>query len=111
MPGKRSTYNTYKAIIKLRQHPVFSTGTFVKLDALSDNVLAFTREQEGYPAHVVVFNRGNNAEHITLEHFGNINPSVKVVLASTYSLYREGYVQILADYRNCCNFVVGAVTC
>lgn len=70
----------------------------MKIDALSDNVLAFTREVQNFPAYVVVFNRGNNAENVTLEHFGNISPKVKVVLSSTYSLYREGCVQIFPNH-------------
>lgn len=88
--GDDSHYHMYQELLKLRQHEPFKNGN-LKIFAVSDDVLAFSRTLEGHEPYVIVINFGTNAERLNLvDIFSFTSENVEVILSSSGSALTKG---------------------
>lgn len=79
--GSVSHYHVYQDLVQLRQEDAFVNGK-LKIKAISDGVLAFTRSAANDKAYVCVFNLGNAQENVNLVDVFGFGPSVQILITS-----------------------------
>lgn len=81
LEGVASHYHVYQDLRWLRQQKEFSQGK-LKIKAISDRALAFSRYLVDGDAYVCVLNVGNEAAEIDLVEIFNFGKSVQVLVTS-----------------------------
>lgn len=89
--GVDSHYHVYQEVIQLRQNQPFISGK-MKVVAVSDNTLAFSRTLPGYDPYVVIINlRANFVEVLNVTSvFGFNCDRIEVILSSSNSSFSNG---------------------
>jgi alpha-glucosidase len=85
----KSHFKFYQQLMELRRHPTFIDGS-LRVQALSKNVFAYTRELRDSETFVVVINLSENSEHVSLKAFKTLHDKLKVVAAAPSSTYNVG---------------------
>lgn len=76
-----SHYHVYKNLVQLRRKEAFLSG-LLKLVAVTDKVLAFSRYLVDGDAYVFVFNFGSEEFVVNLDEMFGFKPSVQVLITS-----------------------------
>lgn len=64
-----SHLSNFKALVKLRQEPVFRVATNLRLiDLRHDDIFAFTREMKTGSNYVIVLNFGHDGKKVTIDY-------------------------------------------
>lgn len=85
-----SHYHVYKNLVQLRRREAFSSGA-LKLVAVADKVLAFSRSLLDGDAYVIVFNFGNEEVVVDLFEVFGTKPSVQVLITSVNATLETWY--------------------
>lgn len=88
--GVSSHYHVYQDLIELRKEPTFERGK-LKILAVSDNVIAFSRSVQGQDTYVCLFNMGDISENLNLNNLFGLNDArFEVSIASVNSTFKKG---------------------
>lgn len=87
--GINSHYRVYQKMIELRNQPALVSG-YLKIKALSDNILGLTRTVYGGDSYILVMNIANSQETVNLKDaFSSLKSTLQVVVTNVNSSRME----------------------
>lgn len=88
--GVQSHYHVYQNLVQLRKLPTFEKGDLV-IEAVADDIIAFSRSLQGYDTYVCLFNIGEISKTLNLNQLFRFNDaSFEVMVASVNSSFTIG---------------------
>ncbi|EDW60849.1 maltase A1 [Drosophila virilis] len=79
----------FKTLVRLRQEPSFRAGA-IKIQALDDDIIVYSRQKEGSDLYIVVLNLGNSDKTIDLTQHFTLGTDAEVITSSLQSQYING---------------------
>ncbi|XP_023166352.2 maltase A1 [Drosophila hydei] len=85
----QSHLQIFKTLVRVRQEPSFRTGA-LKIQALDDDVIVYSRQKEGSDLYVIVLNLGSTAKTLDLTKYFSLGAQAEVITSSLQSQYTNG---------------------
>ncbi|XP_037945294.1 maltase A1-like [Teleopsis dalmanni] len=85
----QSHLQIFKKLIRLRKEPSFKNGE-MKIKAISDDIIIYSRQKENSDMYVVVLNLGASDQVININENYDMGSKAEVITASVQSQYVDG---------------------
>ncbi|KAH8299670.1 hypothetical protein KR044_004349 [Drosophila immigrans] len=102
----QSHLQIFKTLVRVRQEPSFRTGE-LKIQAVGDNIILYSRQKEGSDLYVIVLNLGESNQSIDLTKYFSLGAQAEVITSSLQSQYTNGDTVQTASFN--ANANVGTV--
>ncbi|KAM8713399.1 hypothetical protein ACLKA7_013676 [Drosophila subpalustris] len=87
----QSHLQIFKTLVRVRQEPSFRFGE-LKIQALDDDVIVYSRQKQGSDIYVIVLNLGESEKNIDLTKYFSLGATAEIITSSLQSQYINGDV-------------------
>ncbi|ALC40924.1 Mal-A1 [Drosophila busckii] len=102
----QSHLQIFKTLVQLRQEPSLKFGA-LKIQAVGDDIILYSRQKEGSDLYVVVLNLGDSNQQIDLTKYFSVSSELEVITSSLQSQYVNGETVKASEFN--ANGQVGTV--